>query len=57
MNAPEPMSRDDYIDILVRSVVLQKIHIAREDREHENRLFVKNMGLFVGCIILIKLIF
>ena len=50
----EQMSRDEYLDILVRSVIIEKIYSAREKLKHDQLFHLKTLVLFLGVIMLIK---
>jgi len=50
----EQMSRDEYLDILVRSVIIEKIYSAREKLKHDQLFHIKTLVLFLGVIMLIK---
>ena len=50
----EQMSRDEYLNIVVRSVIIEKIYNAREKLKHDQLFHLKTLVLFLGVIMLIK---
>ena len=50
----EQMSRDEYLDIVVRSVIIEKIYSAREKLKHDQLFHIKTLVLFLGVIMIIK---
>ena len=55
-NLSESMSCDEYAEYLVRSVVLSRIHSEREKREHDRDFHIKSLFMFIGFIVIIKII-
>jgi len=55
-NLSEPMTRDEYAEYLVRSIVLGRIHSEREKREHDRDFHRKSLFMFIAFVVIIKFI-
>ena len=53
-NLSEPMSRDEYAEYLVRSIVLSRIHSERENCDNDRDFHRKSLFMFIGFVVIIK---
>ena len=49
VDTEDPMSKNDYVELLIRSVILRKLYI-EERHAKESRDFAKQIGWWVGIM-------